>query len=59
MTDTDGTQHDEHRIAKHGVEEHDHAVEGDEHETVQHGDHVDHVHDGHRHARHDDHYDEH
>ncbi|WP_022905849.1 hypothetical protein [Curtobacterium sp. B18] len=30
-----------------------------EHETVEHGDHVDFVHDGHRHARHEDHYDEH
>lgn len=61
MTDANDTPtpDQEHRVAEHDVQEHDHDAAGDEHETVQHGDHVDHVHDGHKHARHGDHYDEH
>ncbi|PZE68854.1 zinc transporter permease [Curtobacterium sp. MCBD17_021] len=64
MTDTTGptpgqAPEDEHRVAEHGVSEHEHEGDGGEHETVEHGDHVDFVHDGHRHARHEDHYDEH
>ncbi|OIH93441.1 zinc transporter permease [Curtobacterium sp. MCBA15_001] len=61
MTDSNDTPtpDQEHRVAEHDVQEHDHDAAGDEHETVQHGDHVDHVHDGHKHARHGDHYDEH
>lgn len=49
----------EHRIAEHSVTEHEHGAPGDEHEAVEHGDHVDYLHDGHRHAQHGDHYDEH
>lgn len=61
MSDTSDTPtpEDDHRVAEHDVQEHEHGTDGDEHETVQHGDHVDYVHDGHKHARHGDHYDEH
>jgi hypothetical protein len=61
MTDTSPTPtgDDEHRIAEHGVLEHEHGQQDDDHETVQHGDHVDYLHDGHKHALHGDHYDEH
>ncbi|MCM3521203.1 zinc transporter permease [Curtobacterium sp. P97] len=56
---TPAAEAEEHRVAEQDVADHDHEQDGGEHETVEHGDHVDFVHDGHRHARHEDHYDEH
>ncbi len=43
---------------RHPAPDHEH-LPGDGHETVQHGDHVDHIHDGHRHYQHGDHVHEH
>ena len=66
----DGHAHREHDghwdecepSGRHVVHEGDHGCDHGpdcDHETVQHGDHVDYVHEGHRHAAHDGHWDEH
>ncbi|MFO6429296.1 hypothetical protein ACLBKT_04295 [Erythrobacter sp. W302b] len=49
----------EELVARVTTDDHPHGHAGEEHMTVQHGDHMDFVHDGHLHHRHGDHTDDH
>lgn len=49
----------EELVARVTSDAHPHGHTGEEHQTVQHGAHVDYLHDGHLHAMHGDHMDDH
>lgn len=56
---TDSNPDAEELVSRVTTDDHAHGHAGEEHITVQHGDHMDFVHDGHLHHRHGDHTDDH